>query len=268
MRASWTALYQQLITHCNRRSSEIAYGNIRTRQPLFESCGSIADLLHHQNAPGGDSARRNAVLKALIVEAQLGQNTAKLASIIVILALWPGLDAVHGRMCRDFPETRDNHGTDILAHVSIASRTLDLKAVNRIAATLVMNAERDIRRAHIAQRNRYKTELSIESPMGADALAVSAPDEQRYPVDAWRNRLTKVLGRDADLFLRIIILGETQLEAGTALGLSPAAARKRHQRGMVKLQAAANNLSALSHSAAGIGFYPSEARDAGPREVT
>lgn len=254
MRATWPALYLQLASQCSRRSSDIAYGKIRERQPLFESCGSIAELLYHQNPPGGDPDRRNAVLKALIIEAQSGEGSAELASTIVILALWPGLDALHGRLCREFPETYADHGGDILSHLSLACRTLDLQAVNRLAATLVMNAERDIRRALIAQRNRGRTELSIEAPTGAVALAVAAADEATLPIDAWRNCLSALLGRDATLFLRIIVLGETQREAGNALGLSHDVARKRHQRGMVKLKAAANKLADLSHSRPLIGF--------------
>jgi len=56
-----------------------------------------------------------------------------------------------------------------------------------------------------------------------------------------------MLGRDAPLFLRIIALGETQREAGEALGLSHDVVRKRHQRAMAKLEALKKNLPDLSH---------------------
>ena len=242
MRTPWSALYLQLVSHCNRRSSEVAYGRIRHRQAELMPLGSIAALLHHQQAPGGDPARRNAVLRALIVEAQTAGYVADLASTVVILALWPGLDAVHGRLCRDFPEARGDHGGDILSYMAITIRKLDLAAVNWIAATLVRNVERDLRRRLVTHRKRGRLDLSIDTPTGLAVLEGAMPADKSLPVAAWNARLTEILGRDAALFLRIIVLGETQHQAGDALGLSHDVARKRHQRGMAKLKAAANNL--------------------------
>ncbi len=263
MRATWSALYLQLVNSCNRRSSEIAYGHMRLRQPVFSAATCIADLVHRQHAPGGDPTQRNAVLQALIAEVQAPEPAAELAATILILALWPGLDAVHCRLCRDFPRDRPDHGGQILSRVAIGIQQLDLQAVGRIAATLVMNAERDIRRDIVGSKNRGKSEVSMDSPSGTAALAVAVPDEPPISIKEWRKRLTAILGRDADLFLRIIVLGETQHEAGAALGLTHDAARKRRQRGMAKLRAAANNPPDLSHSVARIGFYPAETREAG-----
>ena len=47
-----------------------------------------------------------------------------------------------------------------------------------------------------------------------------------------------LFGQDTAFFLRIIHLGETQAEAGVALGLSPDAARKRYQRGLSRIRVA------------------------------
>jgi hypothetical protein len=124
-----------------------------------------------------------------------------------------------------------------------------------------MNAERDLRRALIAHRNRCKSELSIESAKGSAALAVPACDDLLISVEAWRDLLAAILGRDTNLFLRIIVLGETQAEAIAAVGLSHDVGRKRHQRGMAKLRIAADNRGEMSHSATKIGFYPSETRE-------
>ena len=268
MRASWTALHLEMVRYCNRLSSERAFGLIRGRLPALGALGSIADLIQHQQTPGGDPVRRNGVLRALIIEAQADGPSAELASTVLILALWPGLDAVRFRLCRDFPGSRAEIGSDILAQIAIGVRRLDLEAVNRIAATLVMNVERDIRRKIVGDRDIARAEVSITSPKGSVALVVSLPDDPSVPLSDLRAALEELLGRDADFFLRIIVLGETQQEAGRALGLTHEAARKRHQRGMTKLHAAQRNRADLSHSAARLGFYPSVTRNRGGGKET
>jgi RNA polymerase sigma-70 factor (ECF subfamily) len=262
MRAQWQALHLQFSALIHRKSSERLYDLVQARHPELSELLCIDELVFRQQCQGGDPALRNAVLRALVVEAKADDDAAELASTVLILALWPGLDAVHGRLCRDFPVARSEHGGDILTYMSIAIQELDLKAVNRIAATLVMNAERDLRRSLVASSRRGRSELSIETLAGAAALSVPASDDTFLPIDVWRDRLTKLLGRDAALFLRIIILGETQKQAGQALGLSYDAARKRHQRGMIKMKAAANSNNGLSHSPVPVGFYPAETRGA------
>ena len=131
-----------------------------------------------------------------------------------------------------------------------------------------MNVERDTRRKIVGDRDIARAEVSITSPKGSVALVVSLPDDPSVPLSDLRAALEELLGRDADFFLRIIVLGETQLEAGRALGLTHEAARKRHQRGMAKLQVALRNRVDLSHSAAPLGFYPSETRNQGGGKET
>ena len=126
-----------------------------------------------------------------------------------------------------------------------------------------MNVERDIRRQILGDRAVTGSEVSIGSPKGGVALVMPLPDDRSIPVSDLRAALVDLLGRDAEFFLRIILLGETQQKAGRALGLTHDAARKRHQRGMTKLQAAERNRADLSHSVVPFGFYPSVTRNRG-----
>ena len=96
------------------------------------------------------------------------------------------------------------------------------------------NTERDIRRDVVRRLNRGRAEVLIDDESTNSLAASVEPDEQQLAATEWRQRLLPLVGRDTDLFLRIMMLGETQAEAGEALGLSHAAARKRHQRALQK----------------------------------
>lgn len=102
-----------------------------------------------------------------------------------------GLDAAHGRLCRDFADIRDDHGGSILSHMAIAIRKLDLAAVSWIAATLLMNVERDLQRRLVTHRKCGMGDLSIYTPTGLAALENAMSVDMSLPVAVWRARLTK-----------------------------------------------------------------------------
>lgn len=235
MRAQWHALFQRLTSLIHRTSSEHQYEAIRVRYPALVPLPNIDQMIFHQQCAGGDPEQRNAVLRSLVVEAQAGAVTSELAANILVLALWPGLDAIHSRLCRDYPHERVDLSGDIVGQVMLGICRLDLEAVQRIAATLIMNTERDLRRLyHTASRLR-RSAVQLEDNKGA--LAIAGPDGDTDSPWDWHQLLHPIIGRDTPLFLRIICFGETQSEAASALGLSYDAARKRHQRAMKKLTA-------------------------------
>jgi DNA-directed RNA polymerase specialized sigma24 family protein len=51
-----------------------------------------------------------------------------------------------------------------------------------------------------------------------------------------RERLTRIVGDDADLVLGAVVYGVPQSLLGNQLGLTPDAARKRFQRALKRLQ--------------------------------
>jgi hypothetical protein len=261
MRAKWQALYLRFLSHIHRKSSERHYAAIRARQPVLAPSLCVDELIFRQQGSGGDPAERNAVLRALVIEAQADMASSELAANILILALWPGLDAVHGRLCRDFQPERDDVSGEIIGHLGLGIRRLDLTRVTRIAATLIMNTERDIRRAFIRDRNRRKAQICCDDVAGNLFVALDTHDDGKLSAAQWRERLEPLLGRDTSFFLRIMLLGETQAEAGRALGLSPDAARKRHQRALARLPSPEEYLMACPIPAGQLAFVPHEAAD-------
>jgi hypothetical protein len=168
---------------------------------------------------------------------------------------------VHGRLCRDFQPERDDVSGEIIGHLGLGIRRLDLTRVTRIAATLIMNTERDIRRAFIRDRNRRKAQICCDDVAGNLFVALDTHDDGKLSAAQWRERLEPLLGRDTSFFLRIMLLGETQAEAGRALGLSPDAARKRHQRALARLPSPEEYLMACPIPAGQLAFVPHEAAD-------
>ena len=244
MRAHWHAFYQRLTLLIHRTSSEHQYETIRQRYPTLVPLPNIDQLIFHQQCAGGDLEQRNTVLRSLVVEAQAGAITSDLAANILVLALWPGLDAVYSRLSRDYPHERADISDDIVGQVMLGICRLDLEAVQRIAATLIMNTERDLRRTyHTASRLRRSAVLLEDNE---SALAIAGPDDATDSPRDWCQLLHPIIGRDTPLFLRIICFGETQAEAASALGLSYDAARKRHQRAINKLTALQKTLPDLS----------------------
>ena len=78
---------------------------------------------------------------------------------------------------------------------------------------------------------RKAEEGLFDSLFLADQLAL-ADDVER----AGRAWLEPIVGADAELLLAVLVLDETQREAGHRLGLSHEAARKRFQRALTRLR--------------------------------
>lgn len=251
MRAHWCALHFDFMQAANRLRFQTEFIAFRQGHTALCDVRDPADLLDRLHGQGGDPDTRNAVLRALVLVAQ-GEAASQTAITLLMLALWPGLDAVHSRLCRDYPQDRSEIGGDIVAQMTFGIRHLDLAAVHRIAATLIMNSERDLRRAYLRVARQRHAAVPLEE--GTVSGSAVAPDDPIGSPWDWQQLLPPVLGRDTALFVRIIRLGETQAEAARALGLSYGSARKRHQRAMQKLTALQKKLSGLSHSSQRIGL--------------
>ena len=200
----------------------------------FPDPAALFDALH---GPGGDPDARNAILAALVRQAQAG---AEAAATLLLLALWPGLDAVYRRLVRHFRGEPDVLVSEISARVVAGIHGLDLARVNRIAATLIRNCERDIVRA--LQRRTAETRCCRSTRM-RQVVARAHVSVARCPTaraDEAVARLVDVLepvvGADAPLVVAIAVVGERQQDAAAALGLSHEAGRKRYQRALKRLR--------------------------------
>jgi len=209
---------------------------LRAHFPDLDRFHTMPALLDHQHGVGGDPAPRFHTIRVLVTAAQSDESFASLACTLTIIALWPGLDGVHARVCRDFPKARAEMAGDVLSGIAAAIGTLDLARVAAVAGTLVANVERDIRRGLLAAERQARRMRDIDDPQVAAALAYIPDDDIGSAPDSLA-LLGALSGTDAELLRRILCLGETQEEAGRALGASHEAARKRCQRAFRRLRA-------------------------------
>lgn len=193
----------------------------------FPDPGALLGFLH---GDVGSHAQKNAVLRALVFEAQSSARHARAGHSLVLLGLWPGLGAVRNRLLRFFRQDTDLLTAELTGRLSQAIATTRLEQVNRIAATLLLNIERDLRRDLIRQAKETR------DPLDEDCMAIAEwPALPRWEV---LSTLRQYVGPDADLVMAVAVFGFSQKEAAHALGLSYDATRKRFQRAMARLTAA------------------------------
>ncbi len=173
----------------------------------------------------GDRDARNAVLSRLLGYAS-GRAHTDLAVELLILALWPGLSVIRRRLL-PFRETAVLEA-DLLAQVTVTIRQAHPSRIISVAATLLRNVERDLRRAYRKEvPGLTRAELATEL-----TLRVATPDDAEAILKAAQAEF----GADGVLVVAVHVAGFSQKDAGARLGLSHDAARKRCQRLLVRLK--------------------------------
>ena len=244
MRALWQSLHTNLMQSSETLSLQDRYRSVRQSSGVLRPFPDPQTLLDHLHGDGGNPDQKNRVLATLVTVAQGSGPSHDCATVLLWLALWPGLDALYRRLLRHFSSNPEDLFSEITDRLTTGIDRLDLHRVRRIAATLIRNVERDIRRA---LRARW-TEAALRDEMPADE--VLAGDQQAHvsssgflpfvDVDAEAAfigaLLEKWIGNDAQLVVAVAITGETQNEAALRLGISHDAARKRYQRAIRRLR--------------------------------
>ncbi|MFN4282402.1 MAG: RNA polymerase sigma factor [Alphaproteobacteria bacterium] len=221
MKSSSTLGFQRSFDVIRRRGDPVAQ---------FTDPAAVLDALHRKS---GSPDQKNAILAALVQAARDDGPAADCAMTLMLLALWPGLDAIRRRSLWRKIGVPDEVTADILARTTETVRGLDLQRVNWIAATVLRNVERDMLRA----RQREVDRQSVISDGDPDEVA----DDHDVPDQALSHArlhgdIRQLIGTDAKLVIRVAVEGFTQAEAAIELGLSEAAARKRYQRATRKLR--------------------------------
>ena len=234
---------------------------MRARRRALRRFADAGALLAYLTVAGGDLDEKDEIYVALIDAALARGADGDLAVALIWLGLWPGLDAVYRRRLRDFIKKPEELVSEIGTRVIAFVHGANLGRINRLAATLILNVERDVfeglkrrwadeaRRAELPREDdddqdnddtgdrrearaspvlRTRGESELGQPPRLD------PDED---VRALRDFLAEIVGDDADLVIGAAVYGESQREVGERLGLSHDAARKRFQRAMDRIRA-------------------------------
>lgn len=233
MSFAWHEIRDQIMHSASTLSFQRSFDAIRREQgPVlgFRDPAALLDALHQK---AGSPDQKNLILVALASAAHSDGHTGDCALTLMLLALWPGLDAIRRRCIWRKVGTSDEITADILGRTTEAIRGLDLQRVSWIAATILRNVERDILRAH--QRETGRQSLRSETEPDQIAAEDGSGDAAISEAQLLRD-LRLLVGADAILVIRVAVEGFSQAEAGVELGLSEAAARKRYQRATQRLR--------------------------------
>lgn len=232
MSFAWHEIRDHLMHSSTNLHFQRSFDTVRCAHASLAPFRDPAALLDGLHSTPGDPARKNLILSALVGAAQGDGPASDCALTLLLLALWPGLDAICRRSIWRKLGTADEVASDVLARTTEAVRRLDLGRVNWIAATVLRNVERDIIRTR--QRDMAREHLAS----GADPDEVADSGDSGIGATGYERlngAVRKLLGDDALLVIRVAIEGFSQAEAGAELGLTEAAARKRYQRAMRRL---------------------------------
>jgi DNA-directed RNA polymerase specialized sigma24 family protein len=235
MSLAWHAIHDNLLRSSRTLTFQRHFDQIRKEclaLAPFRDPAALLDALHRQPAHPDD---KNQWLTALVWQAQGNRPEADTALTLLLLALWPGLDAVRRRSIGRRLGTPADITSDILGRATEALRGLDLGRVNRIAATVLQNIQRDVVRACRSEADHKNVNSgTIPEELPDDR----AQDGEFLGLALLAIDLERLVGGDAVLVIRVAVEGFTQAEVAVEFGISEEAARKRFQRAAQRLREA------------------------------
>jgi DNA-directed RNA polymerase specialized sigma24 family protein len=232
---SWHEIREDLMRSSSRLQFQRSFEALRQAHAAlapFRDPVALFDGLHRTRDASDD---KKLILTALVEAAQSDGPVSDCALTVMLLALWPGLDAIRHRSIRRRIGSAEEITSEIMSRTTEAVRGLDLGRVTWIAATVLLNVERDMIRAHRKQaEHTFLTSITDPDDLPADR----AGGQQAAEAAALEDELRRMIGIDALLVIRVAIEGYSQAEVAAEFGLTHEAARKRYQRAMRRLRAA------------------------------
>jgi len=233
MSFTWHEIFKNLMQSSSTLGFQREFNAIRlSHKDLvgYHEPGAVLDALHRGS---GDHEVKNRILVSMVAAAQSESARGDCALTLMLLALWPGLDAIMRRSKRRRLGHADELPSEILSRATEAIRCLDLGRVNRIAATILRNIERDLIRAHQREAGRQRQHADIDPDEVLVDVFAGGPE---IGLGRLFDDVTRIIGVDAKLVLRVAVDGFSQAEVAVELGLSNAATRKRYQRATRRLR--------------------------------
>ena len=272
MRSEWEALHRSLVRSVGTKEAEKRYQSIRKRLRIiarFAGAQALVDYLAHV---GGDLDEKDRILTDLAFASRAG-SSARLATALLLLGLWPGLDAVFRRRARIWLDHSSELAAEMVVRFTDQVRRLDRQRVRRVAATLVRSTEREVLRASIREQRRRRRisnmpievaegrtippwapeEIPTAARMAAD-LCPSIGGSLEREIGGLRAWIADFVGSDADLVIDAVVLDRSRRELGAERGINEQAARKRLQRALGRVRRCLEPLLSLSRDDREVAF--------------
>jgi RNA polymerase sigma-70 factor (ECF subfamily) len=253
---SWNSIQQSLVRSSSTLTFSRAFATMHDQHPALARFSDVPALLDHLHRGTASADEKNELLAALITVAQSSSAANDAAVTVLLLALWPGLDAVFHRLSHRV-ESPDELPSLVLDRAVEQLRLLDLRVVRRIAATVLMNIERDIARTDLRERNRRRLSVQLDPDLIGDEGSADWCTPDLLVSDVVRHA-----GGDAHLVVRVAIEGFSQAEVATQIGVPEAATRKRYQRALRRLRFSFSDGMSRSVPPGGFSLSSAHARNA------
>lgn len=244
MRARWECVREGLLQSVITYEAEREFETLKTGEPLLEPFSSPSALVSFFAIESADLDRKDAIYKVLLRNIQGRRPTATLATAILWLGLWPGLDGIFREHLTYFKEGPEDLVSELADLLTTSAARIDLRRSRRPAATLLRNIRRDLWRRLRAMWSEADLRTSLP---GDETLFAKVNVNGSWACDPSsdaglsrvRPWLDRVVGKDVVLLERVFVLGESPTEAAVALGLLPDTARKNFRRAVQKLSRSA-----------------------------
>src|SRR5262245_7311609 len=155
MCSEWEALHEGLVRSIATKEAERRFQALKRWAPTtarFLAAPALVDYLAHA---GGDLDEKDRIIMELALAARAG-SAATLATALLLLGLWPGLDAVFAHQAPFYRRHIGELAAEIVARFTDQVRRLDPARVRRVAATLVRSTQRDVVRARLRDLRRRR----------------------------------------------------------------------------------------------------------------
>lgn len=249
MCALWHSLHDDLMRSIDTISFKKKFDAARQSSPPLQRFLDHYALLDHLHTPVGDLDAKDRLIASMVMEAQCSGPSTDAATVLLWLALWPGLDAVYRRLLRHFAKAPDELVSEISDRFMVVLHRFDGSRVRRVAATILRNTERLIRQELWSEWQRAgRTDPASDEDLARHAFGRQhgrpetkfgfppGTDSENAPA-VLCTVLAPIIGaEDAELVIAVAVLGELQNEAAARLAIKPCAARKRYQRAVARLR--------------------------------
>jgi RNA polymerase sigma-70 factor (ECF subfamily) len=261
MRSNWEALKRSFVCSVGTFGAKSQFEEIKKHGKPLRRFDDADALLAYLNTIGGDLDEKDAIYAALVQVIQARGDGSQLATALIWLGLWPGLDHIYRRRQRYFFGEPEALVSEIGARFTAVVQHADLSRIRRPAATLVRNVDRDIgkelkrrwadeaRRAELPQERDDdpndeeatgdRREVLVDPLLRTRGISALGQPPRLNPeddVEALRGLLGRMVGDDTDLVLGAAVYGFTLRELGERLGLSHGAARLRYWRAAARIR--------------------------------
>jgi len=261
MRSSWEALRAGLLRSIQDRKACATFDELKSRSERFALFRTPVDLVAAVS-PDTNLDARDPVLWALVAAARV-HRTRRLAQALLILCLWPALDAMFRRRFMLFPNRPQDLASEIVARFTAEVQRVDPRRVGCLTATLLRNTERNLVRTRRAERRlaAKTTQVTADAavvmppePVGAPSpFGVHAGQSDSDSIAALSSWLHAALGDEADLVVDAVFHQKRGPQIAASLGISHAAARKRLERALARARTALL-CDPTSHTAASVAL--------------